>query len=861
MNDLNLGWNELSAEAKTTAGSLIVAHNAPKTHPVLLQTGVSKVYLDTLNGVTIFSANGSKIKHASLILKHSTNTILRNLEFDELWEWDEATKGDYDKNDWDFLTIEDDSKVWIDHCTFNKSYDGGVDIKKGSSGVTISWSFFKGDDRSPNSWVSQQISALENNRSAYAMYNYLRSQGLSADDIIAVSSGQKKQHLVGATEFASENANLQVTLHHNYYKDMQDRLPRLRGGNAHAYNIVMDSSGNWGAKKLISDSLAAALSAKGYHFGVTSNGAISTEGGAVLIEKSQIIDMYYPLRNNQADPNNPAYTGKIFALDTMYSLDGTSFRGNSNESNSPLSPVPAPLIPFAWNGFTTLPYSYANDDPSVLRSRLLANNGAGAGKLNWSKEKWLLTELPTESAPPGAVTGLSASTSTDNSGQVSLTWNTVDRADYYNVYRSISHAGPYEAIADHLTANTLIDLALIGGTTYYYVVTASNVGGESAKSVEASVSIPLPNTAPTTVITSYSNGRYLNVNTPILTWTFNDPDAGDIQTAFQIQASSDNWTTISTDNGVIADAAELYTMGALTDGEWALRVRTKDRNGAWSEWAYRSIIIDTVAPTATVSYSALNPTYQDVVATILPSESVTVTNNNGLTQFTFSQNGSFTFTFEDAAGNTGSEMAAVNNIDKTAPITIDDAPKGWVNKDITVSLLADDMGSGVAATYYAVDGSTPQTGNRVTITSEGIHTLVYWSVDHAGNVEEMKSLSIHLDKTGPSIQLMLDKTTLWPANNKTVTVTATVYSSDNLSQVDSIVLTSITLNVPDDGVGQMIRDAQYGTLDTSFILLAKKASGETDLVYRVTYTAVDKAGNKTDAIASVTVPHDQSGKK
>ena len=166
-----------------------------------------------------------------------------------MWEWDEATKGDYDKNDWDFLTVEDDSKVWIDHCTFNKSYDGGVDIKKGSSGVTISWSFFKGDDLSPNSWVNQQINALENNRAAYPMYNYLRSQGLSTDDISAVSAGQKKQHLVGATEFATDNANLQVTLHHNYYKDMQDRLPRLRGGNAHAYNIVMDSSGNWEAQE------------------------------------------------------------------------------------------------------------------------------------------------------------------------------------------------------------------------------------------------------------------------------------------------------------------------------------------------------------------------------------------------------------------------------------------------------------------------------------------------------------------------------------------------------------------------------------------------------------------------------------
>lgn len=57
--------------------------------------------------------------------------IFRNLEFDELWEWDEATKGNYDKNDWDYVTIEGtSSKVWIDHCTFNKAYDGLVDVKK-----------------------------------------------------------------------------------------------------------------------------------------------------------------------------------------------------------------------------------------------------------------------------------------------------------------------------------------------------------------------------------------------------------------------------------------------------------------------------------------------------------------------------------------------------------------------------------------------------------------------------------------------------------------------------------------------------------------------------------------------------------
>jgi pectate lyase len=388
MNDLNLGWNEIPAAAKV---SPFAQHNSALTHPVLIQSGVSKITVDSFNGLTIFSANGAKIKHAAFTFKRSSNIIIRNLEFDELWEWDESTKGNYDKNDWDYITLEESSKVWIDHCTFNKAYDGLVDVKKGTSGVTISWSTFKGDDGSSSSFVTQQINALEANRSAYPMYDYLRgsSVGLSKADIIAIAGSQKKGHLVGATELASDNPNLQVTLHHNYYKDIQDRMPRLRGGNAHAYNIVMDSAAARAAGKKITSAMASAISSKGYHFGVTSNGAISTENGAVLVEKSQIIDVASPIRNNQKDANNATYTGKIRAVDVMYSLDGSSFRGNSDTSGSPLAPVPAAAKAFSWNGFSTLPYSYTMDDPSTLKSRLTASNGSGAGKLTWSKDNWL----------------------------------------------------------------------------------------------------------------------------------------------------------------------------------------------------------------------------------------------------------------------------------------------------------------------------------------------------------------------------------------------------------------------------------------------------------------------------------------
>lgn len=390
MNDLNLGWNELPAAAKV---SPISANATPLLHPVLIASGVSKIVIQDRNaargtaGLTIFSANGATLRHAGFTIKRCDNVYVRNLKFDELWEWDESTKGNYDKLDWDYLTLEECKKVWIDHCEFGKAYDGLVDIKKGSSGVTISWSKFAGDDAGPNSFVRRQINALEASRTSHPMYNYFRTAGMTVDQITQVAASQKKGHLVGATEFASDNPQLQVTLHHNHYLNIQDRLPRLRGGNAHVYNVYADNRQAFTAKKMRATFTNA--NSTSYHFDVTSNGAIATEGGAVLVEKSHLVDIAFPLRNNQVDPTETNYTGKIRALDTIYSLDGTVFRGNSESSNSPLAPVPAPALAFSWNGFSTLPYSYTTDDPTTLAGRLTAGNGAGSGKITWSKDNWL----------------------------------------------------------------------------------------------------------------------------------------------------------------------------------------------------------------------------------------------------------------------------------------------------------------------------------------------------------------------------------------------------------------------------------------------------------------------------------------
>jgi pectate lyase len=402
MNDLSLGYNEIPADARTNSEPFR-AHTTPLLHPVLLTSGVSLIDIQKKYGLTIFSANGAIIRHATFNIKSAGNIIVRNLKFDELWEWDEDSKGQYDRNDWDFIDLGNAgtvTNIWIDHCTFTKAYDGIVDIKQGSYNITFSWCKYTGDDgaTNTNSWVRQQISALESNKTSYAMYNFLRNNGFSVEDIVTVIQGHDKTHLIGATTDPI-NAQHTVTFHHDWFINPWDRLPRLRAGNVHDYNLYVDDTLGLAARRL-RDAREAAMSTTSsntlnntYSFKPFLNGTISTEGGAILVEKSVYIDCLTPLRNNQTDPSNPTYTGKVVALDTIYQMDSTVIRGDSTDPGSPLGPFQAPIIPFSWNlPGNQLPYSYSMDDPSQLQAIVTDPNfGAGAGVLTWAKTNWLKT--------------------------------------------------------------------------------------------------------------------------------------------------------------------------------------------------------------------------------------------------------------------------------------------------------------------------------------------------------------------------------------------------------------------------------------------------------------------------------------
>jgi pectate lyase len=415
MNDLNMGWNEIGTDLQ--ADGLLRQNIAPKKHPALITSGVGLLDVTAFNGLTIFSRNGATLRHVEFNIKSGTNLIVRNLKFDELWEWDEATHGDYDTNDWDFVTIGDGggvtSGIWVDHCTFTKSYDGVLDIKKGASAITVSWSEVVPAAVGPGSFVQRQFDDLETNRASNVMYNLLRG-AFTQQQIVDIALPQKKGHLIGSNNLEGLTTYT-VTLHHNHYKDLQDRMPRLRGGDVHGYNLYIDSSNARLVKEMrdgivaANPTLATALNTT-YHFGITSNASISTEGGTVQIEGSVFFGVLTPLRNNQTDVNNPAYTGAIrgyniqhilLTSDTAYlpvasqqtfftdrGHDWAVWTGDSDATDSPLGPVQAPQIPFAWhNGGPSYPITL--DALADLPALLTGPQGAGAGKIGMTSQQWL----------------------------------------------------------------------------------------------------------------------------------------------------------------------------------------------------------------------------------------------------------------------------------------------------------------------------------------------------------------------------------------------------------------------------------------------------------------------------------------
>ena len=214
-------------------------------------------------------------------------------------------------------------------------------------------------------------------------------------------------------------------------------------------------------------------------------------------------------------------------------------------------------------------------------------------------------------------------------------------------------------------------------------------------------------------------------------------------------------------------ASPTVTETGTADGVWYFHVAAVDVNGNPGPTTTRQVIIDTTPPVTTDNApSGLQNSGVTVTLTATDSGSGMVGGQAGTwysldggayTPGTSIQigSGSHTLTYysKDAAGNAEQPHGVTVGSDITPPVTTSDAPSGWVNQAVTVTLTATDTGSGMvggqAGTWYSLDGGANTPGTSVLVSGEGTHTLTYYSEDAVGNVEQAHTATFGIDTTPP----------------------------------------------------------------------------------------------------------------
>lgn len=200
--------------------------------------------------------------------------------------------------------------------------------------------------------------------------------------------------------------------------------------------------------------------------------------------------------------------------------------------------------------------------------------------------------------------------------------------------------------------------------------------------------------------------------------------------------------------------------GICSEGTQKRTLRADDAAGVG--WIYGGI--DVLGPETTISGVPTGWTSGTVTITLSATDSEGVPTTyyrigaqpiqTYTTPFTVPGEGAISVRYwsVDTAGNTEVAHTATVRIDRTSPTTsITGATSGYGSVPLSISAV--DAHSGVAATYYQVDGGAIKTGPTVTVTGVGTHSVAAWSVDAAGNTEAPPALAEVTVQEVPSISI------------------------------------------------------------------------------------------------------------
>lgn len=188
------------------------------------------------------------------------------------------------------------------------------------------------------------------------------------------------------------------------------------------------------------------------------------------------------------------------------------------------------------------------------------------------------------------------------------------------------------------------------------------------------------------------------------------------------------------------------------------------------------------------------------------------------------------------------------------PVTVPTASgtvgcSGWYTSTVTITLTATDRsGTGIKEIHYTLDGAPEVVIGAATatvaISGDGSHTMSYFAIDYAGNVEAPNTLSVKIDGTIPSSNTFVSGTAGSNGWYKSP-VTVQINGTDATSGVASI------------KYRKKINGNWGSTVTTgnpAYVSFGNFSSGGSNGLYTVGYNAVDRACNaETEKFVDVNI--------
>ena len=445
-NDIDLAYNSLTTTAKGY-GTLVwwdqkktpqTLKNSGYTMTDIATNGITKIKVEGISNLLIYSKNGSKITHAGFSLLSCQNVCIRNIEMDEIYQWEDASNassskvGDYDLFGWAYGKISFSTGIWFDHCKFGKSYDGQIDVSNGSystnvasgewfrapydgdngTGVSITFCEFNAhsddyyadtlSDETKNSYLYQMMSKIEtdyiNGGKNYLYYNALRDAGFSFTQILeGIAAPQKKGFLLG-DDGQINNKYLKISFNYCDFNNIEDRLFKCRGAMVTSTNCRFDSVNYYNARLQMYDgttnkakNAVKTVNSSSWNCGMVSQAILLSEGASFYagnnyysgIIKKQLI------RNNDNDG-----TSAGIKLNNVIYNDGTQNLNVTEDNRLEFSDAgnSITLANFSYNEYgDTLPFKLYVEESWDIAQSVLDNQVYGCGTNKEMQDLFLIS--------------------------------------------------------------------------------------------------------------------------------------------------------------------------------------------------------------------------------------------------------------------------------------------------------------------------------------------------------------------------------------------------------------------------------------------------------------------------------------